>query len=300
MKYLKPHFWYAKSQRNGVLFLILLIIGLQTLYVFVDFSSDKNTGVTHQTLVAFQQQIDSLKSIELERRKPKIYPFNPNYISDYKGAQLGLSLKEIDRLHAFRNTKKFINSTKEFQQVTQVSDTLLGKIAPYFKFPDWVTKQQQALKAKKTHASSSIQESSYGRNYSITTTNINEASSQDFQTIAGVEDHLAERILKYRKRLQGFSFASQLYEVWQLDPKIAAQILMQFKINNTPKIQKINVNTATFKEVMSNPYIDYELCKKIFEYRDEVAELQSIEELKNIVKFPLDKYKRIILYLEAK
>lgn len=294
MKYLKSHFWYTKSQRNGILFLLLLIIGLQTLYIFVDFSSDETTGVSDQTLVAFEQQVVSLKSIELERRKPKTYPFNPNYITDYKGSQLGLSLKEIDRLHAFRNTKKFVNSAKEFQQVTQVSDALLHKIAPYFKFPDWVTKQRSK------ELSFLRKQESLNNEYIITTSDINQAISQDFQSVAGVGETLSERILKYRKRLQGFSFASQLYEVWKLNPKIAAQILLKFKISSRPNIKKINVNTASFKEVLSNPYVDYELCKKIFAYRDEVAELQSIEELKNIAKFPLDKYERIILYLEAK
>ena len=294
MKYLKSHFWYTKSQRNGILFLLLLIIGLQTLYIFIDFSSDETTGVSDQTLVAFEQQVVSLKSIELERRKPKTYPFNPNYITDYKGSQLGLSLKEIDRLHAFRNTKKFVNSAKEFQQVTQVSDALLHKIAPYFKFPDWVTKQRSK------ELSFLRKQESLNNEYIITTSDINQAISQDFQSVAGVGETLSERILKYRKRLQGFSFASQLYEVWKLNPKIAAQILLKFKISSRPNIKKINVNTASFKEVLSNPYVDYELCKKIFAYRDEVAELQSIEELKNIAKFPLDKYERIILYLEAK
>ncbi|MDX8553452.1 hypothetical protein MK851_07390 [Tenacibaculum sp. 1B UA] len=52
--------------------------------------------------------------------------------------------------------------------------------------------------------------------------------------------------------------------------------------------------------MLKNPYIDYKLCKKIFEYRDEVAELQDISELRNIKDFPLNKYDRIILYLEAK
>ena len=60
------------------------------------------------------------------------------------------------------------------------------------------------------------------------------------------------------------------------------------------------MNTATFKQVLKNPYIDYELCKKIFDYREEVAELQQISELRNIKDFPLDKYERIVLYLEAK
>ncbi len=52
--------------------------------------------------------------------------------------------------------------------------------------------------------------------------------------------------------------------------------------------------------MLKNPYIDYNLCKMIFEYRDEVAELQNISELKNIKDFPLEKYDRIVLYLNAK
>ncbi len=63
-----------------------------------------------------QSQIDSLKNVEVEKRKPKKYPFNPNYITDYKGAQFGMSTQEIDRLLAFRKQKKFINSASQFQE----------------------------------------------------------------------------------------------------------------------------------------------------------------------------------------
>ena len=80
---------------------------------------------------------------EIENRKPKMYPFNPNYITDYKGEQLGMSLLEIDRLLAFRENNKFVNSKDEFQKVTKVSDSLLHKIAPYFKFPEWVVKKDK-------------------------------------------------------------------------------------------------------------------------------------------------------------
>jgi hypothetical protein len=67
----------------------------------------------------------------------KIYSFNPNFITDYKGIDLACLL-EIDRLLAFRKDDKYVNSAKEFQIVTKVSDSLLHAIAPYFKFPDWV------------------------------------------------------------------------------------------------------------------------------------------------------------------
>lgn len=296
MRYLKPHFWYNKSQRNGVLFLLLIIVLLQLIYSFVDFPSNDNQFFSDKETEDLQLKIDSLKKIEIETRQPEIYPFNPNYITDYKGAQLGMSLDEIDRLLAFRKQNKFINSVKDFKAVTKVSDSLLQEISPYFKFPKWVVEQQQ--KEKNKNSTKLI----IGNNdkLKISTTNLNLATAQDFETIEGVNEFLAERIIKYRNRLQGFTFESQLFEVWKLEKEVAGTLLFVFKIKDKPVIKKLNVNIATFKQVLSNPYIDYGLCKKIFEFRDEVAELQSIEELKNIDGFPKDKYDRIILYLEAK
>ena len=292
MKIFKPHFWYNKSQRNGVFFLLLIIIVLQITFSFVDFSSDVNVFNSDE-LVALNAKIDSLKKIEIEKRKPKIYPFNPNYITDYKGAQLGMSLQEIDRLLAFREDNKYINSVIQFQKITHVSDSLLKVISPYFKFPDWVLKEQKKNLIKSTIKSKELK-------VAISTNNINLAIAKDFESINGVNKYLAERILIYRKRLSGFSYENQLLEVWKLEKPIAQKILNTFKIFDKPKINKLNINTATFKQVLSNPYIDYNLCKKIFDFRDEVAELQSIEELKKIQGFPIDKYDRIILYLEAK
>ena len=299
MKIFKPHFWYNKRQRNGVFFLLLIIVTLQVAYVFIDFSSEDIFDINTDEVKIFQNQIDSLKQVELERRKSKIYPFNPNYITDFKGYQLGMSVEEIDRLLTYRKQNKWINSVKDFKEVTKVSDSLLAMISPYFKFPDWVVKREEKGK-NKTIESSSLEKYVYNKVYTISTNDINKATQQDFETISGVGEVLAERIIKYRDKLQGYSIFSQLYEVWGLNMKAADEVLKVFNIKEKPVIKKINVNTATFKEVLKNPYIDYELCKKIFEYRNEVAELQDISELRNIKDFPLDKYERIVLYLEAK
>ncbi|MDE0535026.1 ComEA family DNA-binding protein [Tenacibaculum sp. L6] len=299
MKIFKPHFWYNKRQRNGVFFLLAVIVVLQFIYAFVDFSSEDEQNTTTDELIAFQYQIDSLKQIELENRKPKLFPFNPNYITDFKGYQLGMSAEEIDRLHNYRKQNKWINSVKDFKEVTKISDSLLAIISPYFKFPDWVVKRQNQKKNKVTKTSSS-EKPIYSKVYKTSTNDINKATQQDFETVSGVGEVLATRIIKYRNKLQGYSLSSQLYEVWGLSKETANEVLETFKIVDKPIIAKVNVNTATFKEVLKNPYIDYELCKKIFEYRDEVAELQNISELRNIKDFPLDKYDRIVIYLEAK
>ena len=234
MKILKSHFWYNKRQRNGIFFLVFIIVVFQALYFLVDFSSDEVINIESLELIGFQKQIDSLKKIEIEKRKPKIYPFNPNFITDFKGALLGMSLDEIDRLHQFRKQNKYVNSAKEFQRLTKIPDSLLNVIAPYFKFPDWVIQKEKRSRKKTSSEALDLSKVNYG-------TSLPE-----------------ERIIK------------------------------------------INVNTATFKELLKIPYIDYELCKKILEYRYEVAELQDISELKNIENFPIEKYERIVVYLKAK
>ena len=82
--------------------MVLLIIVLQFIFLLVDHTPSKLEVASPSELLVIQKQIDSLKGLEVENRKPKIFPFNPNYITDHKGEQLGMSLDEIDRLLAFR------------------------------------------------------------------------------------------------------------------------------------------------------------------------------------------------------
>jgi len=296
MNIFKSHFWYHKSQRNGIFILIILIVIFQSIIVFVDFSSKEKLNTDTPKVLAFHYQIDSLSKISIENRRLKIFPFNPNYITDYKGSQLGMSLVEIDKLLAFRKTGKFINSKKEFQNITTISDSLLNNISPYFKFPEWVVKRNQNVELSTSRDIRSFAKKS---KYILTSTDLNIASKEDLKTINGIGEKLSDRIIKYRSKLQGFSTANQLYEVWGLSAEVVGKLLLVFKVVKLPNIQKINVNTASFRELLKNPYIDYELCKKIFDYKDEVAELQDVSELKNIIGFPLELYDRIVLYLVA-
>lgn len=290
MNILKSHFGYHKRQRDGIFFLLLFIVFLQGIFFFVDFSSEDNTAVSQTEIEAFQQEMDSLKNVEEEKNTPKVYPFNPNFITDFKGHQLGMSTDEIDKLLAFRAQGKFINSTKQFQEITGVNDRLLAEISLYFKFPDWITSGKTT---GKQYANSKIDKS-------IAKKDLNSASAEDLKMINGIGEKLAKRIIDYRTKLQGFSFNDQVFEVWALDKEIAGKVLQYFEVTKPPSIKKININTATFKEVLAIVYLDYELTKKIFNYKKQVAEIQSIEDLKKIDGFPLEKFNRIALYLDAK
>ena len=138
----RPPFFYSftKGQRKGILALLLLILLFQAGYFILAsrvFTSEKEQSAEEKEWLALQSKIDALK-VKNAGDKDTIYSFDPNYISDYKGYTLGLSVKEIDRLHKYRKSGKYINSASDFRQVTGVSDSLLAKLSPHFKFPHWV------------------------------------------------------------------------------------------------------------------------------------------------------------------
>lgn len=295
----KNHFKYDKSQRNGIFYLGIIIIILQLFYHLFDFSSSKIENVKTPQFLALQNKIDSLKVIEINNRKPKIFPFNPSFITDYKGYKLGMSIQEIDKLHTYRKKGKYINSTRQFQQVTGVNDSLLHQLKPHFKFPDWLSKKPNSISRGKFNYKNVEKDNNNNQENKIKIKDINKAEVSELKSIYGIGDKLAERIIKFRNKIGGFYFEDQLNEVYGLKPEVILRLNKKFKILSKPKINKININEASFKEILHLPYIDYKLTKNIFEYKDEFAEIQNIEELKKIDSFPIDKYDRIILYLKT-
>ena len=288
MKYYKSHFMFSKGQQSGIFLLVLLIVGLLCVYFFIDFSSN-DIQINDKELLKFQQEIDSLKLVEIENRKPKIYPFNPNFITDYKGYALGMSNQEIDRLLQFRKQDKWINSAKQFQQVTKVSDSLFNVISPYFKFPEWVTNP----KPRKSFT--------YQNNYNKTVAqkiDLNKATAVQLQRVNGIGEKLSERIIKYRNKFVGGFIADvQLQDVYGLTSEVIERVTNEFTVKTPRVIQKINLNTATTEELVTVQYIDYEIAYNIIEQRTLRDGFKSFEELTKVKDFPVNKIEIIKLYL---
>ncbi|MCZ8089487.1 helix-hairpin-helix domain-containing protein [Flavobacterium sp.] len=279
---------YSKSQRIGIIFLFILIFVCQGIYFFNNFNSTENSPKEKAQWLSFQKEMDSLKLLK-SNYKPTIYPFNPNFITDFKGYKLGMSVVEIDRLLAFRKQNKFVNSAEEFQQVTKVSDSLLKAISPYFKFPDWVN--------NKKSFNNSYEKKDFSKPEKKFFLDINLASQEDLIKVYGIGEGLSKRILEQKEKLGSFVSMEQMNDVWGLSPEVIENLNKSFFVKNTSAIKKMNINSASIKELSQFPYFKYNLAKEIVTYRTMNGDIK-IEDLTKIKGFPVEKLKIIALYLE--
>nr|WP_262921932.1 helix-hairpin-helix domain-containing protein [Arenibacter sp. A80] len=296
----KSHFKFNKQERSGIFFLLLPIVVFQIVYFVVKSYPVVETANSLTVDGEYQAEIDALRSRKKQKDSIALYPFNPNFITDYKGYILGMSPAEIDRLHVFRADNQFVNSVEEFQKVTLVSDSLLKSLKPYFKFPEWTKNGKTGSTvgvgshALRPLASGSLSET----NNSFRVKDLNSATPEELRAVKGIGDVLSQRIVKFRDLLGGFLVEEQLGHVYGLEPEVVERVLQDFRILESVSVVKININQASPRDISKLVYIKYELAARIVAYREANGGIASFDELKEIEDFPSERLDIIKLYLQ--
>ncbi|PZX41151.1 helix-hairpin-helix protein [Nonlabens dokdonensis] len=284
MSIIRSLFAFDKKQQRGIFVLMILLIIVFSGYIYLK-NMPKEPLVIEDSS-AYQNKLDSLATIQ-QRRKDTIYPFNPNYITDYRGYKLGLSVEEIDRLHRFRESGKWINSKKDFQRITQVNDRWLDSISPYFKFPEWVTNPKKSYTSNYTSF----------KDRKVVAKDINTASQDELKKVYGIGPALSGRIVKERQLLKGFIDISQVRGVYGLTDSTMIQLKKHFYVSPPLNFKKIALNTATEEELLSIPYFDDYLVEKLIEQRTLRDGFKSWDKVLLTSRFPQEKLGLIQLYL---
>ena len=287
----KSFFVFNSSQRNGILFLLLLVSGFAVISNYIDFTTENLLDTNSKEVLAVQKELDSIRTLLMESNQPKIYPFNPNFITDFKGYKLGMSSEEIDRLLGYRKQNKWINSKEDFQKVTKVSDSFLGQISSYFKFPDWITNP----KPKYSDWRKGFKEKTFDQKIDL-----NIATQLQLEEINGIGKSFSKRIVDYRSKLVGFSDDIQLYEVYGLDYQVVNRVLNEFTVKTPKEIIKMNLNEISASDIATIPGISFELAKRIWEFRILNERIVDFMELKKIEGLTERKLQGIQLYLKLK
>lgn len=267
-------FILSKPQRGAVLILLVLLIAVQLYRLLVN--APELSPVDLSQAQSYQTQLDSLRTKE-NAQTPIVYQYNPNYLTDYRAYTLGLPPEAFDKLLRYRQTNSYVNTPKQFQEVTKLSDSLMEKLLPQLKFskPLYKSKTKNRIVLKK---------------------DINKASASDFQEVSGIGAVLSERIVKYRSYLSGFSVLEQCYEVYGLDSLVFQRLWERFEIQSLPEIERLDLTTVSLQELEQIPYLNRADARKIIAHRTKNKGISTVA-LSELFVNSTKKIQRIKLYL---
>lgn len=288
---------FSKGHYFGITIMLILIGLLQfSFYWYNNQSSSLGIALSQEekNWLLVQNEIDSLKEVNQENSN-KIYPFNPNFISDYKGYKLGMTIEQIDKLHNLRKQNKYVNSNAEFQKLTGVSNVWMKQYAQYFKFPDWVTNKS----ANKFQSNFENKYQKFEKKETkIVVQDINTANQAELEKVYMIGEKLALKIIAEREKFGGFANMEQLSFIWGISSEAIEDLNKKFQIKSVGNLKKIRINELPIKELQQFPYFNYTIAKNIVTYRSMNGEIKNIDDLTKIKQFPVEKLKIIAVYLE--
>lgn len=213
------------------------------------------------------------------------FPFNPNNLSENLWKKLGINDKQIKTIKNYEAKGGKFYKKEDLKKIYCISEYEYQVLEPYITIPQEVTDTPTYSEKKHSLSANPIE--------------INSSDSFDLQKIPGIGMKTAIRIITYRDNLGGFIYKEQLLEVYGIDTNRYQQIEPYIILTNND-IKKININTASIKEMVKHPYIDYYLAKTIVVTREKNGNFNSLEDMKTQTRVYDDLFTKLKPYLTTK
>jgi competence protein ComEA len=125
---------------------------------------------------------------------------------------------------------------------------------------------------------------------------LNSADSSDFMTLPQITPKLARTMVRFRDALGGYYSKTQLLEVYGMDSTCYNTIISKVTLD-VSKVEKIDINNATEKELSHHPYMHKKLAKAIYDYRKTNGSFSNSRDLMKVDGIDEDKYAKLAPYI---
>ncbi|ANQ51059.1 helix-hairpin-helix domain-containing protein [Flammeovirga sp. MY04] len=195
--------------------------------------------------------------------------FDPNKVSKQELLEMGFSHQLSNSMVAYRTSGGSFKSKDDVLKLYGVDSAQFMEWKKYINLPE----QEQLLVKEVPKVISKF--------------NLNKATHNELTQLKGIGDYSANQIIKYRNRLGGsFYSLHQLEEVFGID-SLKVKILNEFCYINPEDIKKININTSTYEQLATHPYLNYKQARWIVMYRKQhgdYADLSDVLRIKTLQK----------------
>ncbi len=317
-KILANYFYYSRSERNGVIFLTVLSLGIllvpKVFSVYYKPAKASDYRAFEPEILAYQKSLASDKYKEEQdfpKSEAELFTFNPNSASVEDFIKLGLSKKIANIISHYREKGGHFYRKEDLKKIYGVT------FDDYERLEKFISLEENSKIAKNYNFDTPQYETP--KEVKLIPFNPNNATEIELLSL-GLEKNLVKNMLKYREKGGRFFKKEDLKKIYGFTDLDFLRLEMYIQItdnqtntNNysvtngknteqknestkTPIV--IDVNQATLEEWLQLRGIGRTFAARIIQQREKLGGFASLDQLKEIHGLPDSTFRNITPYLK--
>lgn len=291
--------YLSRSDIKGIcIFAILLLLTTVLVFFYTHRMPDNTeTAETDNLLKESSHFFDSTAantSGKAAGNHLPLFPFDPNTADSATFAHLGIPPMIARRIVRYRSKGGRFRKASDLMRIYGFPEECYRQLSPYIRISGQKAGRHTVFASPncvKTPVSTSAARPT-GKFDHFVVLDANNIDSLTLIRIPGIGPYYAHRFLEYRKRLGGYTDVKQLAEIHNF-PK---DCIDWFRTEGQAT-RKIDINRASFKQLLAHPYLSYEQVRAIFDYRHKFGRIDHLQQLANSEAFTPEDFERLRAYL---
>jgi competence protein ComEA len=286
-KFLKDYFTFTRSERNGLIVLIVIIFILVAARLVIPHI---RKNITYD-FSEFQDEIAEFeKSVSEEEENHQLFIFDPNTATPEDFQNLGIENRVIRNIMKYRESGGTFRVREDLKKIYGLDSAEYLRIEPLILI--------HLPKDKAYSDTTDLFKTDYSKNRIISKTPLplNISDSAALVGIYGIGPVLSARIIKYRNLLGGYISKEQLLEVYGMTQENFENI-SNFVLIDSAAVIRINLNTTGIADLSRHPYLNEYQARALISYREINGKFSSTDEIIKNNLLPDDVYLKIKPYL---
>jgi competence ComEA-like helix-hairpin-helix protein len=304
---LRPFLVFSKGERNGVLFLFLL---LNLAWIIPVYLPRKPETLAPAELLLIDSAQKTWADMEpkqkryrvTENRYPKddgmpspesparllFRPFDPNTADEQTWMAMGVPPRTIRTIQRYIDRGGRFRAPDDLRKIYGLTEQQYRALRSWIRIappaglregPAERPSERRQSPANKRYIGPASSGAYHEAAAPRTRLDINAADSADWESLPGIGPTLARRIIRYRDALGGFHSVEQVAETFGLPDSVFRRVRDRLSREPGHAVQPIRVNTAEAAELSAHPYISRKLAGLIAAYRSRHGPFATPEDL---------------------
>lgn len=296
--FLKEFFYFTKSDRKVILFLLVSVTVVSGLFFYVggdkrttELTREDSLTVAYLPLSSGEYEHDHITYRIDGGQKAELFSFDPNTADSTALLKLGLRPWQVRNIYKYRAAGGVYRRPTDFARLYGLTQKQYKAMEPYIHIgADYLPAALLAAKERIPERDTIQYPVKLKANEKLP---LNTADTAALRKVPGIGRYYAREIAWYRDRLGGFYRVDQLKEI----EGFPEEALAYFTVSGGA-IRKLNVNKLTLNQLKRHPYISFYQAKAIADYRRLKGPLTSLNDLKLLKDFTQTDIERLSHYVE--